>query len=72
MSLLQVDQLRSGYGSVVICAGVNLEVGAGEVVTVLGRNGVGKSTLLKTILGLVPLTVREGDVRWAGRVRLAA
>lgn len=55
MSLLTVEQLRSGYGSVVICHGIDLVVDAGEVVTVLGRNGVGKTTLLKTILGLVPL-----------------
>jgi branched-chain amino acid transport system ATP-binding protein len=65
VSLLRVDQLRSGYGSVVICAGIDLEVGAGEVVTILGRNGVGKSTLLKTILGLVPLL--SGTVTFDGR-----
>jgi branched-chain amino acid transport system ATP-binding protein len=55
MTLLVVDRLRSGYGSVVICQGLDLEVEPGEVVAVLGRNGVGKSTMLKTILGLVPL-----------------
>jgi branched-chain amino acid transport system ATP-binding protein len=65
MSLLSVRQLRSGYGSVVICQGIDLEVGPGEVVTVLGRNGVGKSTLLKTILGLVPLL--SGSVTFDGR-----
>jgi branched-chain amino acid transport system ATP-binding protein len=55
MSLLRVVGLRSGYGSVVICQGIDLDVGPGEIVAVLGRNGVGKSTLLKTIIGLVPL-----------------
>jgi branched-chain amino acid transport system ATP-binding protein len=70
MSLLAVERLRSGYGSVVICDGVDIEVGPGEVVAVLGRNGVGKTTLLRTILGLVPLisgsvTFDQRDVsRW--------
>lgn len=64
MSLLTVEHLRSGYGSDVICRDISLDIGPGEVVCVLGRNGVGKSTLLKTILGLVPLksgTVRLGE-----------
>jgi urea transport system ATP-binding protein len=65
MSLLSVRQLRSGYGSVVICHGIDLDVEPGEVVAVLGRNGVGKSTLLKTILGLVPL--QSGSVTFDGR-----
>ena len=65
MSLLKVDRVRSGYGSVVICNGIDLEVGPGEVVAVLGRNGVGKSTLLKTILGLVPST--SGSVTFDGQ-----
>ena len=64
MSLLTVDRLRSGYGSVVICNGIDLAVGPGEVVAVLGRNGVGKSTLLKSILGLVPLM--SGSVTFDG------
>jgi urea transport system ATP-binding protein len=65
VSLLEVRALRSGYGSVQICHDVDLEVGHGEVVVVLGRNGVGKSTLLKTILGLIPLT--SGSVRFDDR-----
>lgn len=64
MTLLHIDQVESGYGSVRICNGVSLDVDAGEVVAVLGRNGVGKSTLLKTILGLVPL--RSGSVAFDG------
>jgi branched-chain amino acid transport system ATP-binding protein len=65
MSLLTVEGLCSGYGSVLICNGIDLEIGAGEVVAVLGRNGVGKTTLLKTILGLVPLA--SGSVVLGGR-----
>jgi branched-chain amino acid transport system ATP-binding protein len=65
MSLLTVQGLRSGYGSVVICDGIDLAVGAGEVVAILGRNGVGKTTLLRTILGLVPLW--SGSVVFDGR-----
>jgi ABC-type branched-subunit amino acid transport system ATPase component len=65
MSLLKVEQLRSGYGGTMICSNVDLEIEPGEVVAVLGRNGVGKSTILKTILGLVPL--KSGSVSFDGQ-----
>ena len=65
MSLLKVEQLRSGYGGIVICSDVDMAIEPGEVVAVLGRNGVGKSTLLKTILGLVPLM--SGAVSFDGQ-----
>lgn len=51
--LLQVEDVHAYYGKSHILNGVSLEVGAGEVVGLLGRNGVGKSTTLKTIMGLV-------------------
>lgn len=50
---LSVGELVSGYGSVIVLRGLTLSVGAGEIVSVLGRNGAGKTTLLKTIMGLV-------------------
>ncbi|MBN2561523.1 MAG: ABC transporter ATP-binding protein [Phycisphaerae bacterium] len=58
--LLRVDSLVSGYGQKQVLGGVDLVVGAGEVVAVIGHNGAGKSTLLKAIFGMIPL--------WAGRV----
>lgn len=53
MSLLQVDDVESGYGDVKILNGVSLKVRSEEIVSIIGPNGAGKSTLLKTILGLV-------------------
>lgn len=53
--LLQISDLESGYGEVQVLWGINLDVGAGEVVCVIGSNGVGKTTLLRTVSGLVPV-----------------
>jgi branched-chain amino acid transport system ATP-binding protein len=64
-ALLEVDQIHSFYGKSHILHGVSLTVGSGEVVALLGRNGVGKSTTLKTILGLVPSG--QGQVIFEGR-----
>ena len=52
--LLAVEDLHAHYGKSHILHGVSLEVDAGEIVCLLGRNGVGKSTTLKTVMGLVP------------------
>jgi branched-chain amino acid transport system ATP-binding protein len=54
--LLQVAGLRSGYGDAQVLNGVDLEVSEGQVVAVLGRNGMGKTTLMHTMMGLVPQT----------------
>ena len=51
--LVQIEDVHTYYGKSHILHGVSLQVGAGEVVGLLGRNGVGKSTTLKTIMGLV-------------------
>ncbi len=51
-SLLQIEDLHAGYGPVDVLKGISLEVGAGEIVTVLGANGAGKSTTLMTICGV--------------------
>jgi branched-chain amino acid transport system ATP-binding protein len=61
-ALLEVVDLRAGYGLSRVLFGVNLRVDRGEVVAVLGRNGAGKTTTLKAIMGLVSVT--------AGRVLL--
>jgi branched-chain amino acid transport system ATP-binding protein len=60
-ALLSVEALRSGYGRVEVLRGVDLQVGAGEIVALLGSNGAGKSTLNNTVSALVPA--------WSGRVR---
>ena len=62
--LLEVRGLRAGYGAFAVLHGVDLDVGAGEVVAVLGANGVGKTTLNRALSGLLP---REGNVRFEGQ-----
>ena len=52
--LLSTRGLRAGYGGKPVLQGLDLEVREGEIVAVIGRNGVGKSTLMKSLIGLVP------------------
>jgi branched-chain amino acid transport system ATP-binding protein len=63
-AVLAVEGLYSGYGAGDILQGVDLAVHRGEIVAVVGRNGVGKTTLMKTVMGLLP--TRRGDIRFAG------
>jgi branched-chain amino acid transport system ATP-binding protein len=65
-ALLEVEGLRAGYGNKTVLQGVSLRVDEGEVVALLGHNGAGKSTTLRTILGL--LRASSGQVRFAGAV----
>jgi branched-chain amino acid transport system ATP-binding protein len=51
--LLQVTDLHVKYGNIEVLHGINLQVGQGEIVTIVGANGAGKSTTLLTISGLV-------------------
>ena len=53
--MLTVDNLKAGYGPAQVLFGVSFAVGAGEVVTLLGRNGMGKTTTLNGIMGLLPV-----------------
>jgi branched-chain amino acid transport system ATP-binding protein len=64
-ALLAVNQLEAWYGESHILHGVTFDVRPGEVVTLLGRNGVGKTTTLKSIMGIVE--DRTGSVRYDGR-----
>jgi len=62
---LELVNLTSGYGSSTVIHGVSLQVGAGEIVALVGKNGMGKSSLLKTILSFLPAW--DGAVRLDGR-----
>lgn len=70
--MLEVSELHAAYGESLIVQGVSLRVGAGQVAAVLGRNGVGKTTLVRAIAGLTP--ARGGTVVLKGQdvTRLAA
>ena len=62
--MLKVQKLHQFYGGSHILRGVSFEVKVGEVTCLLGRNGVGKTTLLKCLMGLLP--IKEGGVSWEG------
>src|SRR3954453_13769969 len=54
--MLAVEHLQSAYGPAQVLFDIGFKVGAGEVVTLLGRNGMGKTTTIQTIMGLLPAT----------------
>jgi urea ABC transporter ATP-binding protein UrtE len=62
VSLLEVNGLKSGYGSVPILAGITITVEAGEFIGILGHNGMGKTTLLRTLMGYLPAS--DGSIRF--------
>lgn len=64
MALLEASNVVAGYGETEVLHGVSIAVNNGEVVTIIGPNGCGKSTLMKAIVGLV--RVRDGAVRFRG------
>jgi branched-chain amino acid transport system ATP-binding protein len=64
MALLEVTDLRAGYGPIEVLKGISLTVERGEIVTVIGANGAGKSTTLMTLSGCVP--ARGGTVMFDG------
>jgi branched-chain amino acid transport system ATP-binding protein len=63
--MLTIESAKSGYGASQVLFGVDLQIGAGQVVTLLGRNGMGKTTLLRTLFGQLPL--RGGKIQFAGQ-----
>jgi branched-chain amino acid transport system ATP-binding protein len=63
--MLTLKSVQAGYGPLTVLKGVSLHVRQGEVVTLIGGNGAGKSTMLRTIAGLLP--VRRGTVEFAGQ-----
>ena len=63
--LLAVRGVHSGYGTITVLKGVDIEINEGEIVTLIGANGAGKSTLMMTICGNP--RAREGAIEFAGR-----
>ena len=64
-ALLEIRGLNAWYGESHILHGVDMQVGEGEMVTILGRNGMGKTTTLRSIVGI--MRKRQGEIRLAGR-----
>lgn len=64
MTILKIDNLHAYYGKSHVLHGVQFDVGEGEIVALLGRNGSGRSTTAKAIMGMVECT---GDVNWKGQ-----
>lgn len=62
--LLEVHGLRAGYGGTPILQGIEFKVNRGEIVAIIGRNGVGKTTLMKCLIGL--LAAKEGKILYDG------
>ena len=65
MAMLELDDIHTYYGNIEALKGVSIEVEEGEMVTLIGSNGAGKSTTLRSISGLTP--PREGSVRFEGK-----
>ena len=63
-ALLAVRDIHTYYGDSYVLQGLSLELEAGRIVAILGRNGMGKSTLIRTVAGL--LTVKAGSIRLSG------
>jgi branched-chain amino acid transport system ATP-binding protein len=65
LSLLELHAIEAGYGASQVLFGVDLALHDGEVATLLGRNGMGKTTTLRALFGLLPLS--RGEIRFAGQ-----
>ena len=65
MTILNTDNVVAGYKTANVLRGVSISLSEGEIVSVVGRNGVGKSTLVKTVIGLLP--TRSGHIIFNGK-----
>ena len=65
MASVELKGVSAGYGDTVVLEDINLTLAAGECISVIGRNGVGKTTLLATIMGHT--TLHKGEVTLSGR-----
>ena len=65
--LLTIERLTAGYGEAVVLNEVSLVLPQGQSLALLGRNGMGKTTLIRSIMGLTPPRVRSGSIMWRGK-----
>ena len=70
--ILEIEDLQTYYGRSHIIQGLSMHINRHEAVSILGRNGVGKTTTLRSIMGLTPRARRENKDRWAGYHPMAA
>jgi len=63
--ILQMAGVHANYDATPILRGINLEVTSGQIVAIIGRNGVGKTTMMRCMIGLLPTI--SGTIRYAGR-----
>lgn len=63
--MLELSHVTAGYGETQVLTDISLGIGAGQVVALLGRNGMGKTTTIRTLMGLLPC--RGGEIRFEGR-----
>lgn len=63
--MLKIDNIQTYYGNIMALKGVSIEISEGEIITLIGANGAGKSTTLMSICGIVP--PRSGEIRFMGK-----
>jgi branched-chain amino acid transport system ATP-binding protein len=66
-TMLEVANLHAAYGDAHVLRGVSMRVGKGRIVALLGRNGMGKTTLIRSIMGMTPPRVLDGSITFQGR-----
>lgn len=66
--MLEVEGLNSFYGAAHVLQGVTLQIAEREVLALLGRNGMGKTTLVRSVMGLTPPRIGGGMIRWDGQL----
>ncbi len=66
-SVLKINDLKVAYGGIKAIKGIDLEVNAGELITLIGANGAGKTTTLKAITGTLPSSTVDGNITYLGK-----